>query len=149
VATRRVRTTITAATLAPHPRLAFAMPLLMPSTSLVLRTPARKLIERVIARLPEGPSPEQRAAVRFTIVCEVRRGRRIRRGTLRGRDVYGLTAALLARAGRKAAGRGFAGAGALAPSQAFDPVSFLQGFEPFDLALEIEGPREAVEPVPI
>jgi short subunit dehydrogenase-like uncharacterized protein len=148
VATRRVRTSIAAATLAPHPRLAFAVPLLMPSTSLMLRTPLRKLLERAVERLPEGPSAEQRQSARFAIVCQVRRGRRVRRGTLRGRDVYGLTAALLARAGRETARRGFAGVGALAPSQAFDPRSFLDGFERFELDLELEAPREAPEPIP-
>src|SRR5215207_6863675 len=148
VPTRRVRTSITASALAPHPRLSFAMPLLLPSTGLVLRTPVRKLIEKAIARLPEGPRADQRAKVRFTIVCEVRRGRRVRRGTIRGRDVYGLTAALLAKAGREAARRGFDGVGALTPSQAFAPGSFLEGFERFELEWELEAARETSEPIP-
>ena len=48
--------------------------------------------------------------MRFTIVCEVARGRSRRRGVIRGRDVYGLTAASVVR-------------GALTPPGAESPAS--------------------------
>ena len=37
--------------------------------------------------------------------------------------------------------------GALAPSQAFDPGTFLDGFERFDLSWQVEEKREAAVPV--
>jgi short subunit dehydrogenase-like uncharacterized protein len=139
IPTRRVRTVITSSTLAPHPRLGPAMRLLAPPTALAMRTPARRALESLIRRLPEGPSEEQRAAARFTIVCEARRGQQVRRGRLTGRDIYGLTAALVSEAARIASGRDFRGRGALAPSQAFEPRSFLERFERFELRSELPG----------
>jgi short subunit dehydrogenase-like uncharacterized protein len=142
IPTRRVRTIITASTLAPHPRLGFAMPLIAPPTSLAMRTPARRLMAAMVGRLPEGPSAEARAAARFTIACEVRRGAQLKRGRLSGRDIYGFTAALVARGARIAAGRGFSGRGGLAPSEAFEPGSFLEGHESFGIEWVVHDERE-------
>ncbi len=142
VHTRRVRTIITAATLAPHPSLGFAMPLIAPPTSLAMRTPVRRLMAGLIGRLPEGPSDEDRAAARFTIACEVTRGTQLRQGTISGRDIYGLSAALISKGAQIAAGRGFSGRGGLAPSEAFEPRSFLEGFEHFGIEWAVEGQRE-------
>ena len=77
-----------------------------------MRTPLRSgLAGRSISRLPEGPTPEERAAARFTIVCDVTRGSKPRRGVIRGADVYGLTAAAVASGAMIAARAGFPGAG--------------------------------------
>jgi short subunit dehydrogenase-like uncharacterized protein len=146
VPTRRVRTLITASTLAPGP-LAPALSVLTTPISLALRTPVKRALDLMISRLPEGPSDEERAEARFTVVCEVRRGRELRRGIVRGRDVYGLTAALAARGALTSAGRGFSGRGGLAPSQAFEPRSFLDGLDAFEVEWEVEEKREA--PVPV
>jgi short subunit dehydrogenase-like uncharacterized protein len=146
VRTRRVRTLLTASTFAPHPSLGRMMQLLARPTGLALRTPLKRVIRSAISRLPEGPTPEARAACRYTIVCEVTRGEEVRRGTLHGTDVYGLTAALISRGALIAAGEKFSGMGALAPSQAFDPKDFLAGLERFQLGWQVDA---AERPVPV
>jgi short subunit dehydrogenase-like uncharacterized protein len=146
VATRRVRTLVTASTFAPTPRLAPLMQLLARPTGLALRTPLKRVVQAAVARLPEGPTQEQRAACNYTIVCDVTRGKDVRRGTLHGRDPYGITAALIARGAIQAAGGGFSGHGALAPAQAFDPKEFLAGLERFELGWQVD---ESERPVPV
>jgi short subunit dehydrogenase-like uncharacterized protein len=143
VATRQVTTLISAATVAPAKRLAPLLPLVTRPLGLAMRTPAKRLLDPLIARLPEGPSPEDRAAARFTIVCDVTRGRTVRRGIVRGRDVYGLTGAALARGAVIAARGEIPRSGALAPAQAFDPRAFLDDLRDFDVECEIAGEREA------
>jgi short subunit dehydrogenase-like uncharacterized protein len=138
VPTRRVRTLLTASTLAPSSRLAGLMQLLARPTGLVLRTPLKRALRAAIARLPEGPTPEQRAACHYTIVCEVTCGKEVRRGSLSGTDPYGITAALIARGALAAARKGFSRTGALAPSQAFDPNDFLAGLERFQLRWQVD-----------
>ncbi len=54
-----------------------------------------------------------------------------------GRDIYGLTAALIVRGATIAAAGGIEATGALAPSQAFDPQSFLRQFGEFGLEWEV------------
>jgi short subunit dehydrogenase-like uncharacterized protein len=144
VATRNVTTTITATVMAPSKRVAgLVRPLGVPM-GLALRTPLKRLAGAAISRLPEGPTLEQRKAATFTIVCDARRGETARRGIVSGRDVYGLTAAAVATGARIAAGSGFSGSGALAPSQAFDPEAFLAELERFDVRWEVEGVETAV-----
>jgi short subunit dehydrogenase-like uncharacterized protein len=121
---RNVTTSLTALTTVPHPRLAGVAGLARP-LSLALRTPARRLIDRAIGALPEGPAPDARKRARWTVVCDVRTGTRRRRGIVSGTDVYGLTAAAVVEGAQRMAAREFDRAGALAPAQAFDPSSFL------------------------
>ena len=146
VPTRRVRTLLTASTYAPHPRLGALMPLLARPTGLALRTPLKRAVRAAVSRLPEGPSPEERARDRFTIVCDVTRGEQTRRGTLRGFDAYGLTAAMVAKGAMIAAGSGFSAGGALTPSQAFEAKSFLSGLDRYGIEWEVAG-AEQREPV--
>jgi hypothetical protein len=73
------------------------------------------------------------------IVCEAKRGEVERRGVISGKDVYGLTGAAIAQGAMIAAGRGFEGRGALAPSQAFDPKDFLGGLDRFEVRWNVEG----------
>jgi hypothetical protein len=56
-----------------------------------------------------------------------------------GKDVYGLTAAAICNGAVIAAGQGFEGRGALAPSQAFDPKDFLESLGRFDVRWNVEG----------
>ncbi len=142
IATRRVRTLITASTVAPHPALAPVAGLLSRPAGVLVRTPARRLLQALVSRLPEGPTPDARKQSRWTIVCEVRRGRTVRRGRIEGADVYGLTGALVAKGAVIAARGGIPRAGALAPSQAFDPVSFLADLDRFAVSWELQDPRE-------
>jgi short subunit dehydrogenase-like uncharacterized protein len=106
----------------------------------------RRAAGAVISRLPEGPSPEHRERMRWTIVCEAKRGEIERRGVISGKDVYGLTAAAIGRGAMIAARPEFAGRGALAPSQAFEPKDFLAGLDRFDLSWSVEG-AESPHPV--
>jgi short subunit dehydrogenase-like uncharacterized protein len=108
-----------------------------------MRTPLKRAFGSLISRLPEGPNPEDRARVRFTVVCEVTRGRSVRRGVVRGTDVYGLTAASVANGALIAARGGIPASGGLAPSQAFDPGRFLDDLSRFEVRWEVEpAPRE-------
>lgn len=146
VATRSVRTMMNAAAFGP-PQTAAAVQLLGRPVSLALRTPLKRLLDAAISRLPEGPTPRQRTAMRFVIVCDAARGEERSRGVISGRDVYGLTAAAVSQGALIAAGRGFSAAGALAPSQAFDPENFLGGLEGFELRWQVDRPQEFAAPL--
>ena len=146
IATRQVRTMITASTIAPS-ALSRVLPLLTRPTGLAMRTPLRKVVARAIERLPEGPKLEDRKAARFTIVCDVVRGSTTRRGVIRGSDVYGLTAASIVRGATIAAQGRVSRSGALAPSQAFETRGFLEALEPFDVAWEVGSEREVAPAV--
>jgi short subunit dehydrogenase-like uncharacterized protein len=110
----------------------------MTAGGLLMATPLRGAVHGLIGRLPEGPSERQRRAARFTIVCSARHAGGTRRGVLRGSDVYGLTAVILAEGAMRMAAPGYARTGALAPAQAFDPEGFLRLLEPFGVWTEIE-----------
>ena len=88
-------------------------------------------VVRRLGRLgPAGPGEERRRKSRFTVLAEARGGGRGRRVTLRGSDVYGLTALTLVR-GVEALRDGEArAAGSLAPAEAFDARAFLQRLSP-------------------
>jgi short subunit dehydrogenase-like uncharacterized protein len=137
VETANVHTTLTAATSAGHPRLAPLASVTMPVIQRLVRTRARGVIERAIARLPEGPSPENRARSQFTIDCQARAGGKGRRGVIDGRDVYGLTAASTVEAALRLAAAANGPSGALAPSQAFDPADFLAAMRPHGIRYEL------------
>lgn len=139
VRTRRVTSLITVATLAGSERLAPLVPLLMPATTVALRSPLGPLVERIVDRLPEGPDEARRRAARFTLVA-VARGEdgRVRRAVVRGSDVYGLTAATAVEgAARLLAGEG-RGTGVLSPATAFDPAAFLDALAPHGVSYELE-----------
>lgn len=98
----------------------------MAAIGVMARTPMRKVLERLVERLPAGPTPERRAQSVCTIVAVARGmdGRR-RRGVVSGGDMYGLTAVCIAEgAERLQAGR-HRDIGALGPAAAFDPREFL------------------------
>lgn len=138
VDTQRVRTMLNASTVMPHPRLSFAAPLAMPVVQLATRTPLRRVLAAAVSRLPEGPEEEDRRASRFTIVCEAVAGEQRRRGVVSGRDVYGLTARTTVEAALRCAAPGYDRAGALAPSEAFDPEDFLNSLESAGVSYEVD-----------
>lgn len=72
------------------------------------------------------------------------RGSAVRRGTITGRDPYGLTAASLVAGATVAAQGGISRSGALAPSEAFTPGRFLESLRRFDLAWEVGEVRDPV-----
>jgi short subunit dehydrogenase-like uncharacterized protein len=123
IETKRVRTLLNGMVVPPR-----LMPLAVASSPLLglaMRTPLRSAAGALIRRLPAAPSEEDRRKSHFTISCEARGESGVRRGTLRGRDVYGLTAASLAHAAILCSDPAYDRRGALAPAQAFDPAKFL------------------------
>lgn len=110
----------------------------MTGAGLLMRTPLRAAASRLIARMPEGPADDDRGAVRYTLVCDVRHGGGRRRGILRGSDVYGITAVIIAEGATRMAAPSYNRSGALAPSEAFDPESFLACLAPFGISTEVE-----------
>ncbi len=127
VETKRVRTLLNGMVVPPR-----LMPIAVASSPLLglaMRTPLRSAAGAAIRRLPAAPSEEDRKKSRFTISCEARSASGVSRGTLRGSDVYGLTAASLAHAATLCADPAYDRRGALAPAQAFDPASFLSALD--------------------
>ena len=145
VPTRNVSTTMNASAFSSD-RMAPIFAAGMAVAGVALKTPLKSAARAIISRLPEGPTPEQREAMRWMIVCEAKRGEVERRGVITGADVYGLTAAAVSRGAILAAGKGFETRGALAPSQAFDPTEFLPELERFDVRWQVaDGAPEPVE----
>ncbi|MBI3949074.1 MAG: saccharopine dehydrogenase NADP-binding domain-containing protein [Acidobacteria bacterium] len=68
----------------------------LPLLRAVMATPARHLIFRGIEAGSIGPTEAERAASRFTLLCEARRGEDRRAVIAEGADPYGLTAVLAA-----------------------------------------------------
>jgi short subunit dehydrogenase-like uncharacterized protein len=149
VPARNVITTINAGAFSSD-FLSRAFGAVIPPLGLAMRSKAlRRAGGALISRLPEGPTPEQREAMRWMVVCEARRGEQLRQGVISGSDVYGLTAAAVTRGGILAARRGFEGRGALAPSQAFDPEDFLGALERFDVRWDLHDSAPVAESVEV
>ena len=86
-----------------------------------------------------GPSEAARANARFTVVADARAGDDRARAVVEGHDLYGVTATACAEAvQRLAAANHPAAAGALAPSEAFDPAAFLDALGSY-LSWRVEG----------
>jgi short subunit dehydrogenase-like uncharacterized protein len=136
VDTARVRTLLNGMVVPPRlmPVAAAASPLL----GLAMRTPLRSAVGALIRQLPAAPSEEDRKKARFTISCEARGRSGARRGIVRGGDVYGLTSVSLAQGALLCADPGFDRKGALAPAQAFDPISFFAALADFGVSIEVE-----------
>ncbi len=138
VKTDKVTSLISMRSFAPSTPLARAMPLLLPGASLALKTPIGKLTGSLINRLPEGPDEKTRKASRFTIVITAHgKSGEKRTATLKGRDAYGLTAAMIVEGADRIRSEGFSGKGTLAPSMAFDPSSFLDSLKSYGLTYKI------------
>jgi short subunit dehydrogenase-like uncharacterized protein len=136
VETARVRTMLSGMAVPPRatPLLIAATPLL----GLAMRAaPLRGAATAAIRRMPAAPNERARTASKFVVSCEAQSGERVRRGTIRGTDAYGMTGASLAQGAMLAAVPGFDRSGALAPAQAFDPASFLTALSDF-LTYEVD-----------
>jgi short subunit dehydrogenase-like uncharacterized protein len=142
---RTIAARITTTSVAPGP-LAGALPYLTPVVERLMRTRVKALLDRAIDRLPEGPPEDERRAVRWTIVATATaRDGRTARGIVRGPDVYGLTARTIADAAQEMGAVAFAGRGALAPAQAFDPAATLDGLADFGVTWNVDGPSAVPE----
>ncbi|MEZ5155839.1 MAG: saccharopine dehydrogenase NADP-binding domain-containing protein [Solirubrobacterales bacterium] len=111
---------------------------LMTLGSYAMGTPLRGLASKLVERLPEGPSASARGKASFTIVCEARTPAGTRTGVLRGSDVYGITAEIIAAGATRMAADGYGRSGALAPAQAFEPAGFLAALEPHGISVDID-----------
>jgi len=111
---------------------------LMAAGGYAMATPLRAAVGRLIARLPEGPSEAAREKAAFTIACEARTRAGTRTGVLRGRDVYGITARIIAEGATRMLDPAFDRSGALAPSQAFEPEEFLAALAADGISVEVE-----------
>jgi short subunit dehydrogenase-like uncharacterized protein len=136
VETAQVRTLLNGMVVPPRlmPLAVISSPLL----ELAMRTPLRQAMGTLIRRLPAAPDEQGRKASRFTISCEARGKLGTRRGTVRGNDVYGLTAVSLGHGAQLCADPAYERSGALAPAQAFDPASFLAALADFGVSVEVE-----------
>jgi short subunit dehydrogenase-like uncharacterized protein len=138
VETARVRTLLNGMVVPPR-----LMPLAVASTPLLglaMRTPLRRAAGALVRRLPAAPNEDERKASRFTISCEARGRSGSRRGTVRGSDVYGLTAACVAHGALLLADPSYERSGALAPAQAFDAASFLAALTAIGLTTDVAPP---------
>jgi short subunit dehydrogenase-like uncharacterized protein len=136
VETRSVRTLLSGMVVPPR-----LMPFAVAATPLLgaaMRTPLRRLAAAGVRRMPAAPSEKTREKATFTVECEARAGSRARRGAVHGADVYGLTAACLARGAMLCADPSYERKGALAPAQAFDPASFLDNLADVSLRYEVD-----------
>ncbi|HZK15482.1 MAG TPA: saccharopine dehydrogenase NADP-binding domain-containing protein, partial [Solirubrobacterales bacterium] len=136
IETKRVRTLLNGMVVP-----ARLMPLAVGASPLLgamMRTPLRRAAGVLIRRLPAAPSEADRKKSRFTISCEARGEAGVRRGVVRGSDVYGLTAASLSHGAMLCADPAYDRSGALAPAQAFDPTSFLAALGDSGLSIEVE-----------
>lgn len=104
------------------------------------------LAEAPLAELrdPATPAPEAadgtgRSAQRFAVDVRVRAGGAERRALASGRDIYAVSAPLLAEAVVRLLEGRFRAVGALAPGEVFDAADFLAALSPDPLAVELSG----------
>ena len=98
-------------------------------------------IGKLIDRLPEGPTPEQRRKSRWTILAEARSGSDWRNVAISGSDVYGLTAEFLSAGALKIAREGPQEIGVVAPVQAVGIETFQKEFAEHDVTIETYEPK--------
>ena len=137
VETKRVETMLSANSTVPAPLARFA-PMIMRPASLAMRTPFKAVASKLIDRLPEGADSEARGKSTWTIDCEAIAGDRVRRGSISGKDVYGLTAALLVKGATLAVSGKLCEIRGLAPAQAFEPENFLADLDEFEVKWSVE-----------
>lgn len=91
----------------------------IPLLGALLRSPARRVVHKLLELQPEGPGDGARAAGRWTILAEARTAAGAWRNvSVMGTDVYGLTAATLARSAVEMASPGYDRSGVLSPVEA-------------------------------
>lgn len=84
---------------------------------------------------PEAVDAEGRSAQRFAVDVVVRRRAQERRISAAGRDIYAVTAPLVAEAARRLVDGRVKALGAVAPGEAFDAADFLAALSPDHLAI--------------
>lgn len=89
-----------------------------PLLGLTSSAPVGKLLDALVARLPEGPDEQARSGGRWTVLVEARSDDGWRNVVATGTDVYGLTATTLSAAAVHMSQPDYEGAGVIAPVQA-------------------------------
>ena len=97
-------------------------------------TLGRGILEKVIARSPDGPEGDARDAL-FEILVESRRGAACTRVFVTGRDPYGLTAEIQALYAARAVDGALLTRGVVAPSEAIDPEDAMRDLRPTGLEM--------------
>jgi short subunit dehydrogenase-like uncharacterized protein len=97
-------------------------------------------------RNPATPAPQAvdetgRSAQRFVVDVVLRRGGQERRISAAGRDIYAVTAPLVAEAARRLTDGRARVQGAAAPAETFDAADFLDALSPHHLTIRQEEPR--------
>jgi short subunit dehydrogenase-like uncharacterized protein len=117
-----------------------AMKYASPLLRWALDSPAKGLIDKGLARLPEGPEGEDRDA-RWTILAEARSSDGgWRNVTVTGTDFYGLTAETLAAAAMGMAAPGYTGQGVLAPVEALGLDTAIAELKGWGVDIEVYAP---------
>lgn len=128
------------------PRLApgAIVPYMMPTLSIMLKTPLRRALGKLIQRAPEGPSVEARKAATFTILCKASSAKGQRATLVHGGDIYGLTAVIAVQAAHLQSQPGYGKCGALSAASAFDPHDLFDYLKDFGVTIEAnDSPAEA------
>lgn len=137
--TARVTTLIAVGQLLPHAGLTPFAALGAPLLAGVLRTPVRRLLERAIGKVREGPDKAARERTAFAIVALARGSKGIAgRTVVHGRDIYGTTAAALAYGAEQMSEQGYDRSGTLPPAGAFDARGLLTHLAGYGLSFEVD-----------
>ena len=124
VATREVRTYLSLPVLAARLLSATA-----PAVSALARSPLAAVVERLVGQATSGPDEATRRMSTFHVVVDARGSRRgkslVQRVLIRGRDPYGLSAAIIRHGVMLLVAGAARGPGVLSPAMAFDPRRYL------------------------
>jgi short subunit dehydrogenase-like uncharacterized protein len=134
--------------------LARTLPFVAPTLPFLMRSPVSRLAAQFIGSGTGGPDEATRTRDTFHIAVDVRGVRRgaasQRRVLAHGRDPYGLTAVIAARAATLMCRTDYDRSGVLPPAAGFEPQAFLDYLQGFGLSCETRdgGKLETVERVP-
>jgi short subunit dehydrogenase-like uncharacterized protein len=103
-----------------------------------LTTVALEDIQNPATPAPQAVDQAGRSAQQFVVDVVVRRGQDERRISATGRDIYAVTAPLVAEAARRLTDGRAKVAGAAAPGEAFDAADFLDALSPHHLTIRRE-----------
>ncbi len=109
----------------------------IPMLKLASSEPVRKLADRILDLLPEGPNDRQRARGRWTILAEARGGDRWRNVAITGRDVYGLTAEFLSAGALRMSETDFDLRGVVSPVQVMGIDRWRKEFLDHDVRVDV------------
>ena len=108
-----------------------------PEVRTYLNSVAVSDVQNAATPKPKPADETGRSQQRFVIEVEVRRGSGLRRATMRGRDIYAITAPLVCEAVERLLKGKVAAAGAYAPGEIFDAKHFLADIDPEHSSFEV------------